>query len=123
MRARAEELAQRIAERLRAPVPVDCTTLTDAELWKMCGMIGPEDLDETERRIVAALRAEVVADPRGWVRDYLALPEGIDKEVTWALYCFVDRVEALEDPEVRYGTFIADHELRAAGVRLWYERS
>ena len=72
------ELANRITGHLaRGTSPVDCSTMTDAELRALCG---PE-LTEEETRILAVVRQTLLHDAAEFAAELLEMEPGLDQEL------------------------------------------
>ena len=118
------ELANRVSGHLaRGTSPEDCSSMTDRELWKLAGLPGPEDLTETEARLLELMREELIADPHKFAADWLALPEGhVDKDLMWGALRYLSRVSIpIGDRDADAAVSIAGRALENAGVKPWYE--
>ena len=96
--------------------------MTDAELYARCTCPKFKDFGEMEQAAILDVRAQVVADPKAWAAAYLAEPEGVDKELVYALFTFTHRAAGpTGDKEAERAFEIAAYELERAGILPWYE--
>ena len=117
------QLGARVSEQLAGGSrPVDCSGLSDAQLYARCPFDKFEDLHPMEQKAILDVRAEVIADPQAWAQAYLEEPDCIDKELRYAMFMFLHRgARPTDDLEALAACDLAAGQLREVGILPWYE--
>jgi hypothetical protein len=102
---------------------LDYSSMTSQQLWALAG-IDDSVLTESDHAAIAYEREQIIADPKGWARDYLAETDPLNREIMAGIFRYLDRVSfPTGDHLAGYAVWLVARVLEDLGhpLRPWYE--